>query len=242
MKQKKEVKVVVLISANIEWRVISELFPGVAMYRSPFGEWFISSIDVFVNAGELKTMEVVYFHGGWGKISAGASTQYVIDHWHPELLINFGTCGGLEGRIDRGTIILVEKTIVYDIIEQMYISDDHIHHYTTQIDLSWLGTNYPLDVKKSLLISADRDLLVEEIPELVSKYNAVAGDWESGAIAYVASKNQVKTLILRGVTDLVGKLGGEAYQDSNIFEENTKYVIRKLIKSLPEWIKISNIP
>ncbi len=79
-----------------------------------------------------------YFHGGWGKISAAATTQYVIDHFQPDLLVNLGTCGGFEGRIARGTIILVTKTIVYDIIEQMSEPEEAIAHYSTELDLSWL--------------------------------------------------------------------------------------------------------
>lgn len=49
----------------------------------------------------------MFFHGGWGKIAAVASAQYVIDRWSPELLVNLGTCGGFEGEITKGTIILV---------------------------------------------------------------------------------------------------------------------------------------
>ncbi|RPI83169.1 MAG: hypothetical protein EHM41_16570 [Chloroflexi bacterium] len=45
-----------------------------------------------------------------GKISAAASTQYIIDRWNPDLLINLGTCGGFEGCIERGAVVLVEKT------------------------------------------------------------------------------------------------------------------------------------
>ena len=234
-------KVVIQISADVEWNVICKLHQNVVMKQSPFGEWFETLVSFQNELGQLQHYNVLYFHGGWGKIAAAASTQYIIDVWQPELLINFGTCGGFEGEIERSTIILVEKTIVYDIIEQMYESDDHIAHYTTEIDLSWLGTNYPIPVQKSLLVSGDRDLIIEELPELKRKYGAVAGDWESGAIAYVASKNKVRTLILRGVSDLVGKTGGEAYNDVMIFEENTSLLLKKLVGSLPEWINLCNI-
>ena len=234
--------VVILISANVEWKGISKFHKDVKMKSSPFGKWFETSIQVQSKSGLLRPFEVIYFHGGWGKISAAASTQYIIDIWQPELLINFGTCGGFEGEVERGTIILAEKTIVYDIIEQMYDSEDHIAHYTTVIDLSWLDTDYPLPVKKSILVSGDRDLIQEQVPELNTQYGAIAGDWESGAIAYIAAKNGTQTLILRGVSDLVGESGGEAYDDVLIFEENTHLIMRKLVDSLPEWIKLSNIP
>jgi len=150
---------------------------------------------------------------------------------------NLGTCGGFEGRITHGTIILVTQTIVYDILEQMSDPVEAISHYSTELDLAWLPNRLPHPVVRSLLVSADRDILVGDIPSLVEKYGAVAADWESGAIAWVAKKNGLPCLILRGVTDLVGTTSGEAYGVIGIFHENTKSVMKTLIGQLPEWLK-----
>ncbi len=170
-----------------------------------------------------------------GEDSAAASTQYAIDHFQPELIVNLGTCGGFEGLIERGTIILVEKTIVYDIIEQMSDPDEAIEHYSTEMDMSFLPRILPAPVLRGLLVSADRDIVSTDIPALIKKYNAVAADWESGAIAWVAKKNAVKCLILRGVTDLVNPETGEAYGNYDLFSQRTKEVMRKLFEQLPKW-------
>jgi adenosylhomocysteine nucleosidase len=180
------------------------------------------------------------FHGGWGKISAAATAQYVIDHFQPDLLVNLGTCGGFDGRIETGTIILVEQTLVYDIIEQMGDSAEAIEHYGSFLDLSWLPFNMPYPISRGLLISADRDIVAEDIPMLIEKYNAVAADWESGAIAWVAKMNSTRVLILRGVTDLVGGDGGEAYGNIELFHDRTKTVMRELFDQLPGWLKASD--
>jgi len=222
-------KIVVLISANVEWQVIGELIPDVDIQESPLGECFTLSDSLY-------PYPIIFFHGGWGKIAAAASTQYVIDRWGPDLLINLGTCGGFAGEIEQGEIILVERTVVYDIIEQMGDFDEHIAHYSTELDLSWLGDDYPHDVRRTLLVSGDRDLLVDDIPHLKSKYGAVAGDWESGAIAWVAQRNGVRCLILRGVTDLVGDGGSLAYGDIEYFREGTRGVMLRLVEMLPDWI------
>lgn len=218
---------VVIISANVEWRVIREIFANMAYQPGPYGEWFSTRV-----VGR----QVIFMQGGWGKISAAGSTQYAIDRWHPKLLVNLGTCGGFEGLIERGTIVLVEKTIVYDIIEQMGDFDEHIAHYTTEIDLSWLSPPYPQAVQRSLLVSGDRDLLVDQIATLNEKYAATAGDWESGAIAWVAKRNGQRLLILRGVTDLVGSQGGEAYGKIEVFEAATRRIMRQLVEGLPGWL------
>jgi adenosylhomocysteine nucleosidase len=229
-------KIVVIISANSEWRVVKELYPHLSLRTSPFGEF----ADL-----QLGTFDLQFFHGGWGKISAAATAQYVIDHFQPDLLVNLGTCGGFAGRIETGTIILVERTLVYDIIEQMGDGAEAIEHYSTEIDLSWLldgagdglrSASSPGGIVRGLLVSADRDIVVEDITMLIEKYDAVAADWESGAIAWVAKKNDIPLLILRAVTDLVGGDGGEAYGNIELFHERTKVVMRILIEQLLDWL------
>ena len=219
-------KTVILISANAEWRVVKELYPNLEIQHSPYGEYADLTFNLRL---------VTLFHGGWGKISAAATAQYVVDHFQPELIVNLGTCGGFEGCIERGTIMLVEKTIVYDIIEQMSDSDEAIEYYSTKLDLSFLPHILPSPVLRGLLVSADRDIVSSDIPNLIKKYNAVAADWESGAIAWVAQKNGIKCLILRGVTDLVSTEAGEAYGDYDLFSQRTKEVMRDLFEQFPKW-------
>jgi len=241
-------RIVTLISANSEWRAAKKILAPAEIQTTPLGETFNSHFTVAVHdPGTRDTLalntEIRFFHGGWGKISAATTTQYVIDHYQPDLLVNLGTCGGFEGRINRGTIILVTRTIVYDIIEQMFDPAESIRWYSTELDLSWLVDDgrWTTDdgqssVIRGLLVSADRDIIPADIPMLVEKYGAVAADWESGAIAWVAKRNGVRCLILRGVTDLVGAGGGEAYGNVAVFQENTKTVLETLIWHLPEWL------
>jgi adenosylhomocysteine nucleosidase len=217
----------VAISAGAEWRVVRDFYPDVEVQQSPYGEWFRCQ-----PAGR----PVVFFHGGWGKIAAAASTQYALSCWAPEMIINLGTCGGFAGRIERGEILLVERTLVYDIIEQMGDPQAAIRHYSVDLDLRWLRQPYPQPVRRSLLVSADRDICLPDIPMLIERYDAVAADWESGAIAWVACRNGARCLILRGVSDLVDAQGGEAYGAIEVFQEGTRQVMESLLAALPGWL------
>lgn len=218
---------IISISANAEWRVVREVFPDAAFQTSPYGEWFEQTID---------GRQVIFFQSGWGKVTAAASTQYALLRWNPGLLVNLGTCGGLSGQIERGTVILVNRTIIYDIIEQMSDPEAAIRHYSVDIDLGWLKTPYPQPVLPGLLVSADRDICVEDIPMLRSRYQAVAADWESGAIAWVCHRNAARCLILRGVSDLVGQDGGQAYDNLGFFHDGTRLVMKPMLDALPGWL------
>lgn len=220
-------KVVVIVSANGEWQAVKSVLPRAVPERTLFGECF----DI-----DLDRWPVTFFHGGWGKVSAAATTQYVIDQFHPDLLVNLGTCGGLEGRIEEGIVILVERTIIYDIVEQMTDAEEAIEHYSSDLDLSFLPRLTPSPVLRGLLVSADRDIVREDIPMLISKYGAVAADWESGAIAWVARQNRQRLLILRTVSDVVGEAGDEVYGEYEEFTTRAREIMRRLIEILPRWL------
>jgi nucleoside phosphorylase len=152
-----------------------------------------------------------------------------------------GTCGGIEGAVKQGEIILVTKTIIYDIFELMGDPVEHVKFYETTIDNSWIGPDSPIMSRQAILLSADRDLFLQDVMELQAKYNAIAADWESGSIAWVAHKNDKTCLILRGVTDLVNSTLGEAYNGNmSIFLQNTKKIMRDLLDSVPKWIELVN--
>ncbi len=223
-----KIKFAVIVSANLEWRATKKLFPNEKFSTSPWGEYFFK---------EFEKEKVLVFHEGWGKVAAAGATQYLIDQFNPEILINLGTCGGFEGEVERNETILADRTVIYDIEEAMADSKEAITDYITEIDLSWLGKNYPVTVRKTLLVSADKDLKPDEIDFLKKEYHAVAGDWESGAIAYTAKRNNKKILILRSVSDLVETQKGEAYGNINQFAQQSEVIMKKLFDDLPLWIR-----
>ena len=91
-----------------------------------------------------------------------------------------------------------------------------------------------------VLISAARDLRPEDIAGLAGTYGAVAADWESGAIAYTAKRNRVPCLILRAVSDIVGRGGSDAYGNLSLFRERAAGLMKSLINGLPRWLDAAN--
>jgi len=218
-------KIVVLISAIAEWSAVKPLFPDAKIRHFPFGECF----DILIQDEHIS-----FFHSGWGKIASAGSMQYVIDHYLPDLIVNLGTCGGFENVVDQGDIILVDKAYVYDIVELM--GDlDIVSYYASSLDLSWLAEPYPFPARRGMIASADSDLPPEKIPLLKSQ-GAIAADWESAALAWVAQRNHTRLLILRGVSDMVTEEGGEAYNNIEMFNERARGIMQQLIEQLPEWL------
>lgn len=217
--------VIVLISAIAEWEAVKLLFPELKIEQSPYGD--LTNL-------KLGTQNLKLYHSGWGKIASAAMMQYVIDHDAPDLIVNLGTCGGFEGVVNQGDVILVDRAFVYDIVELMGDLDISTY-YSSSVDLNWLAEPYPYPARRGTIASADSDLPPDKIRFLKSK-GALAADWESAALAWVAQKNQARLLILRGVSDMVSEQGGEAYNNIEIFKQRAKEIMKMLFDQLPGWL------
>jgi len=220
-------KAVVLVSAGGEWRPVLQRFADVACSKTPFGE----HLNV-----EMAGWDVCLMRGGWGKISAAASAQYALDVLQPDVLVNLGTCGGFEGCVEEGEVLLVEETIVYDIFERMTDPQSALDAYTTRLDLRWLHEPFPQTVRRGRMLSADRDIDQADIPWLRQQFDGIAADWESASIAWVAARNKVPCLILRAVSDVVNERGSDCYDALPEFHRRANALMNGFLDHLPAWL------
>jgi adenosylhomocysteine nucleosidase len=219
-------RLLVMISANAEWKVLRAQIPGEVVHDTPYGEWFVHRL-----AGE----PVVFFHGGYGKVAAAGSTQYAIDRWHPALIVNLGTCGGFGPDRKVGDVVLASQTTIYDIVELMGDAAETIADYQTRLDTARWPARLAGRVTIGPIVSGDRDLDPAAVAGLAAAYHTGFGDWESGAIAWVASHNHTRVMILRGITDLVDAPGGDAlYHAPGEFERASRAMMASLVALLGE--------
>ncbi len=219
---------VVLISANSEWRIALEILKPDQTNASSLGDWFV---------GEVETHRVIFFHSGWGKTRSAATTQFVIDHWQPDLVINLGTCGGLEGFATLGETLLVTDTVMYDIFERMGDSQQAVNYYRSELNTDWIGTDLPENTRRAPLASADQDIDFRNFQVLTQEFGVPAADWESAAIAWVLKANGVSGLILRGVSDIITPFGSETDNNHSLWHSRVEMIMRKLMHDLPFYLE-----
>ncbi|HHX08734.1 MAG TPA: 5'-methylthioadenosine/S-adenosylhomocysteine nucleosidase [Chloroflexi bacterium] len=218
---------VVLISAGTEWRAVLDLLQPDLIHSTPLGDLFEC---------QLSGHPLLFFHSGWGKTHSAASSQYVIDHWAPKLVINLGTCGGLEDLAQVGEVFLVTKTIMYDVIERMGDPDQAIEFYSTSLDTSWIEEELPVETRRSTLASADQDIAHNNHGFLANIVKVPAADWELASIAWVLDKNETKGLILRGVSDIVSQTRSETDANKALWQSRVKKIMQKLLHDLPFYL------
>jgi adenosylhomocysteine nucleosidase len=221
----------VLVSANGEWEAVKAILQPTLIQQSTLGTYFQIKL-----AGQ----PCLFFHSGWGKIATAASTQYVINQYHPELIINIGTCGGFSGFSEVGEILLVSETLIYDIVERMDDPFVAIDHYRTGCDTSWITNPLPAGTRRARIASADQDIDFRTYDLLTQTHQAAAADWETGAFAWVAARNQTPWLALRAVSDLVSPQGSETDNGVNLWRSRLADLMRKLLTDLPFYLSEFN--
>jgi len=232
MKLNQSRQIVIIISANSEWKaLVNILSPSKeSILYSPYGQYFVANN----NFKDTIPFELLFFQGGWGKIDAAASAQWVIKEINPQIVFNLGTAGGFLNRANVGEIIYVTRTIIYDIVERMGSMEEALNYYTTELDTmpkSLVGYATP-----SPMISADQDIDPQNINKLMQSFDAVAADWESGSIAHICKKNGIKIIILKIISDVVDHSGSRTYENLKDFERKAESLMPNLLKILEKYL------
>ena len=141
---------------------------------------------------------------GIGKVSAGLTTQLVIDKFNPDFILNFGTCGGMNDSVKILNYYAVEKCAQFDFdLRQLdgvplgYIQDYDRVFFPTQT----LGIEY---LEKSIVASADRFTDDQIDVNSINEMGASLRDMEGGAIGQVCLSNNVPLYMIKGITDIFG--------------------------------------
>ncbi|MHB9146694.1 MAG: 5'-methylthioadenosine/S-adenosylhomocysteine nucleosidase [Symbiobacteriia bacterium] len=218
---------VVQVSAGLEWRSLLNLLGKGALpgETTPVGH----SVEVVIdtNSGPLAAR---LLHGGVGKIHSAAAAQYAICTWQPQLLALIGTCGALDPSLRELDVIVASRTIVYDIDAGMgEATAARIARFTTGLPALCEPPHLPPGTRCGTLLTADHDLTQANADQVRQRFDALAADWESGAVARVCAMNRTPCLVLRGVSDIpdadvAGQLGK--------YEQNTPPVMERLWRTL----------
>ena len=104
-------KLGIQVSSALEWRSVKSILKigKGKLHDQPFGKYFVFPMG---------SHEEIFYQSGATKTRATAACQFAIVTWHPDAIVNLGTCGGVSNKLKKRDIILVNKTVHYDCITQ----------------------------------------------------------------------------------------------------------------------------
>ncbi|MGD0900763.1 MAG: hypothetical protein ABR915_23265 [Thermoguttaceae bacterium] len=140
-----------------------------------------------VRQGRLDGRGVVLMESGVGRQSAARATHALLDAHRPARVFSTGFAGALDPKLRRGDLVVADSLI-----------DDTFHILPTPHTFHAL-----LPFRVGRLLWVDRiTRLPSEKRELGSKYQAVACDMESLAVAEVCRERNVPFLAVRVISDM----------------------------------------
>lgn len=177
----------------------------------------IANKKIYVGKVADKTIYLII--SGIGKVSAALSTQILIDKYNPDVIINFGTVGGIDKGVVAKKYYAVEKCCQYDF--DLSDLDDVSVGYIQDYDTVYfpVSTDKLENLDKVSLATSDRFTCKENDVNTVKQLQCSLCDMEGSAVAQVCVSNNTPVYIVKGVTDVFGS-GANAEQ----FNENLKAV------------------
>jgi len=182
----------------------------------------------------LNGEEVILAISGIGKVSAALTTQLLIDKYNPEFIFNFGTCGGMNKSVEILNYYLIDKCCQFDfdLRELDGVPLGYIQEYNTVFfDTYTKGLDF---LKTSQVASADR--FTNDVADInaINDIGCSLRDMEAGAIAQVCTSNNVRLVMIKGVSDVYGNGTAEEqfYQNLQAVGKGFPDIIIKVLDAI----------
>lgn len=163
--------------------------------------------------GTIHSKNVVLVKCGVGKVNSARTTQILIDNFDLEYVINVGTAGGLNEKIEIGDIVIAEKLVQHDFDitagghEKGYISNLGKYFYS-DVNLveksKSIIENMNENFKAITGLIATGDVFVQDITiknRIKDEFNADCVEMEGASIAQVCTLDKVPFIVIRSISD-----------------------------------------
>ncbi len=200
-----------------------------------------------ISLGNFCGHKIVLVKSGVGKVNAALCTQYIIDKFNTDYIINTGIAGGIAENLEVGDIVIGEKLVQYDFdvsaigYAKGYMCtgiepDKPTFFYSDEKLISEFEKtmNDKINVHKGVIASGDTFVSdIERKKEIRKTFNATAVEMEGCAIAQTSTANNVPFLVVRAISDLADNEAGKshAFVEEEMAEVSSS-AIENLLKEL----------
>ncbi|RYL91541.1 5'-methylthioadenosine/S-adenosylhomocysteine nucleosidase [Sporolactobacillus sp. THM7-4] len=168
--------------------------------------------------GKLDHLDTILLQSGIGKVNAAMGTTLLIDRFHPDVIINTGSAGGLDPNLSIGDVVISSTVVYHDVdatafgyspgqVPQMpavFYPEDRL------VKLAGKAAEKTHSSHKTVSGQiATGDSFMSD-PERIKRLKSVfpemkAVEMEAAAIAQVCYQFGIPFLIIRSLSDIAGK-------------------------------------
>jgi adenosylhomocysteine nucleosidase len=158
--------------------------------------------------------EVVAILCGIGKVNAALHTQFIIDKFAPNYVINVGVAGGLIPELNFGDVVIANDLVEHDMdvtafgmpLGQIPRMDVFAFACSEAILNAAKDVVHP-GFKVQIGRIASGDQFIEDklqADKIFNTFNAIACEMEGAAVAHVCHVNKTPFLVVRALSDKAG--------------------------------------
>lgn len=164
--------------------------------------------------GKINNSKVVLVESGVGKVNAARTTQILIDNFNIEAVINVGSAGAANNKLNIGDIVIGKSLVQHDFDITAF---GHPKGYISNAGQYFNSDNQLIEqMKKAIkkLDNIDFNILIGRIAsgdifctdmnmkeKIRNKFEADAIEMEGAAIAQVCQLDNIPFIVVRGISD-----------------------------------------
>ena len=187
----------------------------------------------------IEGKKIIAINSGVGEVYSSIATQYLIDHYSPSLILNYGVVGSLRDDLNLKSTVIIDKIFDYEFDTSavdhcpLGYREEFDSIYVKGIDKKYKNFVKEIFPEIELVNCASGNKFIAEVNfknELYNKYQCSICEMEALGIALTAIKNNIPTLFIKGVSDT--KTGGAKEFEQMIKESSstTFELVLELIK------------
>lgn len=165
--------------------------------------------------GEINSIRVVILRSGIGKVSAAVGTTLLIEHYHPDLIINTGVAGGLRDTQIHDIVLANEvrhhdvnlTSFGYELGQQAQMPASYIPDPKWSMFAWDVAFSFTKKLHQGLIVSGDSFISDSMQASQIHRNfpSALAVEMEAAAIAQTCHLMGVPFLVLRAISDPAGQ-------------------------------------
>jgi len=194
--------------------IIGAMEQEVALLRDQIEErttWQQAGCEIY--SGKLRGIDVALVKSGIGKVSAALGTTLLLDHFHPDKVINTGSAGGLDPLLKVGDIVVSSEARYHDVdvtafgyepgqmaqCPAAFVADQALVALAERCI-----TELQLHAVRGLVVSGDAFINgAQPLAHIRATFpQAIAVEMEATAIAHVCHQFGVPFVVVRAISDV----------------------------------------
>lgn len=173
--------------------------------------------------GKIEDIDIVTLFSGVCKVNAAIATQILIDTYHVDMIINAGTAGGMDPRLDIFDTVISTEVAYHDVHEEILTE---FHPWMENVFFKADEEMLKLSEKAVAKLNADSRIIWgrmvtgeafitdEGRDEINAKFVPLTVDMETGSIAHACYVNQIPFIAIRSITDTPSHSGSEYFEEN----------------------------